>query len=163
MPPRPQLMCVCTRSPRTSPTLDWGTGSKSFKQKPLFKGGSQVLDDTRTQSIGTLFNPVEIICDFTCADTLGLIQACLFSPLIYRISGLAVWIYPQCRTKVAAFLFLFLILTVSDWNGFVRIKCTARYYSYSREIKFYISDPFKYKLKYIKKQQTMFREMNDET
>lgn len=105
----PQLMWVCTRSPGTSPTLDWVTGSRFIKQKPLLKGGSQDREDTTTQSIGTLLHPLEIICDFTCADTLALIQVCLFSPLICRISGFAVWIFPQCRSKVAAFLFLFYI------------------------------------------------------
>lgn len=104
--PTSALVCPHMISSTFHP-LDWVTGSKFIKRKTLFKGESQDLDDTRTLSIVTLFNPVEIICDFTCADTLVLIHVCLFSPLICRISGLAVWIFPQCRSKVVAVLFLF--------------------------------------------------------
>lgn len=101
-------VCLYTIS-CTVHTPDSVTGSKFFKQKTSsLKESLKTLDDTRTQSIVTLFNPMEITCDFTCADTLVLIHVCLFSPLICGISGLAVWIsFPQWRSKVTAFPSLF--------------------------------------------------------
>lgn len=97
-------------------TPDWVTRSKFFKQKTSFlKESLKTLDNTRTQSIVTLFNPMEITYDFTCADTLVLIHVCLFSPLICRISGLGVWIiFPQWRFKVAAFPSLFLSFLIEN-------------------------------------------------
>lgn len=97
-------------------TPDWVTGSKFFKQKTSsLKESLKTLDNTRTQSIVTLFNPMEITCDFTCADTLVLIHICLFSPLICRISGLAVWIiFPQWRSKVTAFPSVFLLFLIEN-------------------------------------------------
>lgn len=149
----PQLMCVpCDLLHISHPWLgDW----EQIKQKTLFKGECQDLDDTRTQSVVTLFNPVEIICDFTCVDTLVLIHVCLFSPLICRINGLSLWISPQRRSKVAAFLFLFYCFWLKlicqnkiccSISADDTPSCLGNIYSYTREIKFHLSDLFKYKL-----------------
>lgn len=169
----PQLLCVRIWSPAHFTPLTGWLGDKLIKRKTLFKGESRDLDDTRTQSIVTLFNPVEIICDFTCADTLVLIHVCLFSPLICRISGLAVWIFPQCRSKVAASLFLFYCFWLKlicqnkvccSISAADTPSCLGNKYSYTRElISLIYQTHLNINWECLKKQHTTFRDMIDKT